>query len=108
MQILCQYLLSNHPNVAGKPLAKTQKNLVKEAQMLTARLLQEGVVKHYEMLSLDMMGNGLHALFAMGGVSKERRDGVVYMYPNTRQLSTITDQLGKATFSTFLDRFYRI
>ncbi|RUS83045.1 hypothetical protein EGW08_009184 [Elysia chlorotica] len=93
--ILCQYLLSNHPNVAGKPLAKTQKNLVKEAQMLTARLLQEGVVKHYEMLSLDLMGNGLHALFAMGGVSKERRDGVVYMYPNTRQLSTITDQLAK-------------
>jgi glycerone phosphate O-acyltransferase len=93
--ILCQYLLSNHPNVAGKPLAKTQKTLVKEAQMLTARLLQEGVVRHYEMLSLDMMNNGLHALFHMGAVSKERRDGVVYMYPNTRQLSTITDQLAK-------------
>uniref|UniRef100_A0A0B6ZSK3 Phospholipid/glycerol acyltransferase domain-containing protein n=2 Tax=Arion vulgaris TaxID=1028688 RepID=A0A0B6ZSK3_9EUPU len=93
--ILCQYLLSNHPNVAGKPLAKTQKMLVKEAQMLTARLLQEGVVRHYEMLSLDMMNNGLQALFYMGGISKERRDGVVYMYPNTRQLSTITDQLAK-------------
>ncbi|BFZ06861.1 hypothetical protein BsWGS_09899 [Bradybaena similaris] len=93
--ILCQYLLSNHPNVAGKPLAKTQKTLVKEAQMLTARLLQEGLVRHYEMLSLDIMNNGLHALYCMGAVSKERRDGVVYMYPNTRQLSTITDHLAK-------------
>ncbi|XP_005103445.1 dihydroxyacetone phosphate acyltransferase [Aplysia californica] len=93
--ILCQYLLSNHPKVGGKPLAKTQKTLVKEAQMLTARLIQEGVVKHYEMLSLDMMNNGLHALFHMGGVCKERRDGVAYMYPNTRRLSNITDQLGQ-------------
>ncbi|XP_059144177.1 dihydroxyacetone phosphate acyltransferase-like [Physella acuta] len=93
--IMCQYLLSNHPNIAGKPLAKTQKMLVKEAQMLTARLLQEGVVKHYEILSLDMMNNGLHALFHMGGISKERRDGAIYMYPNTRQLSNITEQLAK-------------
>ena len=41
-QILCQYLLSNQPKAVagGKPLAKTQKTLVREAQMLTARLLQ--------------------------------------------------------------------
>ncbi|KAK6997966.1 dihydroxyacetone phosphate acyltransferase [Biomphalaria glabrata] len=94
--ILCQYLLSNHPNVAGKPLAKTQKTVVKETQMLTARLLQEGVIKqHYEILSLDMMNNGLQALFHMGAVIKERRDGVVYMYPNTRQLSNVTENLAK-------------
>jgi len=95
--ILCQYLLSNQPKAVagGKPLAKTQKTLVREAQMLTARLLQEGVVKHLEMLSLDMMNNGLHALLHMGGVCKERRDGVTYMYPNTRRLSNITDQLAQ-------------
>jgi len=93
--ILCQHLLSNLRTAGGKPLAQTQKTLVKGAQALTARLLQEGRVKHFEMLSLDMMNNGLHALFTMGGVCKERRDGMTYMYPNTRRLSDITEQLGK-------------
>ncbi|PVD26429.1 hypothetical protein C0Q70_14106 [Pomacea canaliculata] len=93
--VMCQFLLSSRLQVSAKPLARTQKTLVKEMQALSARLLQEGVIHHYEVLSMDMANNCLHALYHMGGVSKEKRDGVLYMYPNVAQLSTITEQIGK-------------
>ena len=57
----------------GKPLVKLPKAIAKEAQMLSARLLREGVVKHMEILSLDMMTNSLHALYHLGAVHKEKR-----------------------------------
>lgn len=70
---MCQFLLSSRLQVSAKPLARTQKTLVKEMQALSARLLQEGVIHHYEVLSMDMANNCLHALYHMGGVSKEKR-----------------------------------
>ena len=57
----------------GKPLVKLPKAISKEAQMLSARLLREGAVKHMEILSLDMMTNSLHALYHLGAVHKEKR-----------------------------------
>ena len=59
--------------VAAKPLARTQKSLTREMQVLSARLLQEETIRHFEVLSLDMANNCLHALYHMGGVSKEKR-----------------------------------
>lgn len=70
---MCQFLLSSRMQVSAKPMAKTQKSLAKEMQELCARLLQEGTISHYEVLSLDIANNSLHALFHMGGISKEKR-----------------------------------
>ncbi|XP_060070929.1 dihydroxyacetone phosphate acyltransferase-like [Ylistrum balloti] len=93
--IVCRCLLSLHTDVHGKPKAKTPKVIAKEAQMLSARLLRDGAVKHLEVLSLDILNNGLHALFHMNAVSKEKRDGQAYMYPNTIVLTNICEQLEK-------------
>ncbi|KAK7103571.1 dihydroxyacetone phosphate acyltransferase-like [Littorina saxatilis] len=95
--LMCQFLLSSRMQVAAKPLARTQKTLTREMQVLAARLIQEETIRHFEILSLDMANNCLHALFHMGGISKEKRDGVTYMYPNVAKLSTITEQLGTYT-----------
>nr|KAG5704262.1 hypothetical protein BaRGS_012550 [Batillaria attramentaria] len=95
--LMCQFLLSSRMQVSAKPLARTQKSLTKEMQALCARLLQEETIHHHEVLSLDMANNCLHALYHMGGVGKEKRDGVVYMYPNVARLSAITEQLGTYT-----------
>ena len=59
--------------VAAKPLARTQKSLTREMQVLSTRLLQEETIRHFEVLSLDMANNCLNALYHMGGVSKEKR-----------------------------------
>ena len=64
----------------GKPLVKLPKTIAKEAQMLSARLLREGAVKHMEILSLDMMNNSLHALYHLGAVHKEKRYVGLYVY----------------------------
>jgi glycerone phosphate O-acyltransferase len=72
LQILCQYLLSL--TLTGtRPIAKQYKHIIKESQALVTRLLQEGVVKHFEMLSLDLLSNGLNAIIEMGAVTKEKR-----------------------------------
>ena len=57
----------------GKPCAKRYDEVTRDVQRLIIRLLQEGVVKHYEMLSLNMLGNGFMAITEMGAVRKERR-----------------------------------
>ncbi|ESO96500.1 hypothetical protein LOTGIDRAFT_159917 [Lottia gigantea] len=93
--ILCRYLLSMDPNVHGKPLSKPPKSIIKDAQSLSARLITEGVIRHYEVLSLDMMNNALNSFYFMGAVRKEKRDGITYMYPSMTPLSQITQQLVK-------------
>ena len=72
-QLMCQFLLSSRMQVAAKPLARTQKSLTREMQVLSTRLLQEETIRHFEVLSLDMANNCLNALYHMGGVSKEKR-----------------------------------
>ena len=57
----------------GKPLARPPKVMAKEAQLLSAQLLRDGIIKHHEVLSLDMMNNALLALYNMGAVKKEKR-----------------------------------
>lgn len=93
--VMCRYLLSMQAGSHGKPLVKLPKAIAKEAQMLSSQLIRDGHVKHKEILSLDMMNNSLHALYHLGAVHKEKRDGATYMYPNLVILSKVTEDLSK-------------
>lgn len=66
-------MLSMHNDAHGKPLAKPPKSIAKESQILGSRLLREGNIKHLEVLSLDLLSNGIHALYHMGAARKEKR-----------------------------------
>ncbi len=73
IQVLCQYLLTLTSDVNGRPLPKKQPALARDAQQLAVRLLQENVVKHYEILSLDIISNGLSVLADLGAVYRDKR-----------------------------------
>ncbi|KAH3844317.1 hypothetical protein DPMN_086575 [Dreissena polymorpha] len=92
---MCRYLLSIEKGSHGKPLVKLPKTISKEAQVLSAQLIRDGHVKRKEILSLDMMSNSLQALYDLGAVHKEKREGTSYMYPNLVLLSKLTEDLCK-------------
>lgn len=71
--VLCQYLLTLTSDVNGRPLPKKQPVLARDAQQLGIRLLQENLVKHYEILSLDIISNGLTVLADLGAVYRDKR-----------------------------------
>ncbi|WAR19959.1 GNPAT-like protein, partial [Mya arenaria] len=56
-QMFEPFLMGYWSGAHGKPLVKLPKAISKEAQILSARLLREGHLKHKEILSLDMMNN---------------------------------------------------
>ena len=72
-QVLCQHLLSLTGDKHGRPLPKKPKQIAQDAQKLGIALIQEGVVKHYEVLSLDLLSNGLAALADIGVMYKDKR-----------------------------------
>ena len=72
-QVLCQHLVTLPADTHGRPLAKKPKLIARDAQTLAVRLLQDGVIKHYEVLSLDTLGNGLASLTAMGAMYRDKR-----------------------------------
>ncbi len=57
----------------GRKLAKQSKDIVKKCQNFAAQLLEEGLIKNPEVLSLDLISNGLSALTDMGGFFKDKR-----------------------------------
>ena len=71
--MLCQHLLSLPHDVHGRPLPKKPKALAKDAQHLAARLVKENVVKHHEILSLDILSNGLNSLVEFNTMYKDKR-----------------------------------
>ena len=73
LQLMCRSLMSGHSQVAAKPQASTQKTIVRDMQALTSQLLKEGIIGHYETMSLEMAGNCLFSLCSMGAVGKEKR-----------------------------------
>ena len=73
LQVLCQHLLSLAIDVHGRPLPKRPKDIAKDAQRLGIKLLQENLIKHLEVVSLDLLGNGLSALADMGCMFKDKR-----------------------------------
>ncbi|KAK3093246.1 hypothetical protein FSP39_013175 [Pinctada imbricata] len=91
--IMCRTLLTLHTDANNKPVAKPPKTIAKDAQMLAARLLRDGHIRNLEVLSLDILNNGLHALYHMGAARKEKRDNQPYMYPNTIVLTNVCSEL---------------
>ena len=70
---MCRTLMTLHTDMNNKPVAKPPKVIAKDAQMIAARLLRDGSIRNLEVLSLDILSNGLHALLHMGAVRKEKR-----------------------------------
>ncbi|XP_063426368.1 dihydroxyacetone phosphate acyltransferase-like [Mytilus trossulus] len=93
--IACKYMLSMHNDAHGKPLAKPPKSITKESQILGSRLLREGQIRHLEVLSLDLLSNGINSLHQMGAVRKEKRDNQTYMFPNTVKLTAVCSEIEK-------------
>ena len=71
--MLCQHLLSLTGDIQGRPLPKKPKVITKDAQRVALHLVQEHLVRHYEVLSLDLIGNGLAVLSDMGAMYKDKR-----------------------------------
>lgn len=70
---MCQYLLTLASDVSGRPLPKKQPALARDAQQLAVRLLQENIIKHYEILSLDIISNSLTSLADIGAIYRDKR-----------------------------------
>ena len=70
-QVMCQHLLSLTHDIHGRPLPKKPKEIAKEAQNLGIRLVQENVLRHYEVLSLDLLGNALSSLNDFGAMYRD-------------------------------------
>lgn len=66
-------MLSLPMDVHGRPLPKRPKDLTKDVQRLAIRLLEESAVKHYEILSLDLINNGILMLMDLGTMYKDKR-----------------------------------
>ncbi|CAH1793298.1 unnamed protein product [Owenia fusiformis] len=94
--VMCQFLLSmNGGDSNGKPLPKSPSVIVKETQSLAANLLQENIIKHYEVMSKDMLGNALQSFVEMGAVFKEKRNGDTYLSPSPIAVNKIAEEIGK-------------
>ncbi|KAI0215209.1 hypothetical protein LSAT2_032715 [Lamellibrachia satsuma] len=112
--VLCQYFLSLPGDIQGKPLPRKPKNFTKEAQKVALRLLQENVIRHYEILSLDLLGNGLLALVEMGCMYKDKRADEPWVSPNRVAVTQLTEQIAKyvetphVAMSTFTQEASRV
>lgn len=91
--VVCQHLLSLPVDVHGRPLPKRPKDLTKDVQKLAIRLLEENAVKHYEILSLDLISNGLLMLMDFGTMYKDKRNNETWLSPNNVAVSTIADEI---------------
>lgn len=93
--VVCQHLLSMNGDLHGRPLPKKPKDLAKDVQKLIVKLIQDNSVKHYEILSMDLIGNCINALVEMGAVHKDRRIDEAWISPNQVLLSSIAEDIGK-------------
>ena len=102
LQILGRCILSTQIDIHNKPIAKPPKTISREAQSLGARLLRERCIRNLEVLSLDLLGNGLHALMHMGAVKKERRSGNSYKFHTLIKLIQLTGIFKYTTITCFV------
>jgi len=89
----CQHLLSLPMDRHGRPLPKRPKDLAKDVQKLAVRLLEENAVKHYEILSMDLITNGLTMLIDMGSMYKDKRMNETWLSPNSSAVSSVAQQI---------------
>lgn len=92
--VVCQHMLSLPMDVHGRPLPKRPKDLTKDVQRLAIRLLEESAVKHYEILSLDLINNGILMLMDLGTMYKDKRNNEVWLSPNNVAVTTVADEIG--------------
>ncbi len=86
VQVLCQHLLTLTNDIHGRPLAAPPKKIIKYAQLLAVDLIQENVIRHYEILSLDILGNALGILTDMGAMHRDKRWAWKKTKENVRKL----------------------
>eukprot|EP00058_Branchiostoma_floridae_P028049 XP_002613540.1 hypothetical protein BRAFLDRAFT_71820 [Branchiostoma floridae] len=67
---MCQYLLTAS---SDDPRGSTTQQLTRGAQDMAATLLTNGLVKRFEILSLDMLGNSITSFVSMGAVKRFKR-----------------------------------
>ena len=72
-QVLCQYLLSIPIDATGRSLPKKPKPLAYEAQRMVFTLVEDGTLKHMEVLSMDLLNNALISLVNMNAIFKDKR-----------------------------------
>jgi len=73
VQVACQHLLSLPVDVHGRALPKRPKDLSRDIQQLALRLLEDGAVRHYEILSMELIGNALAVLADLNSLFKDKR-----------------------------------
>jgi len=71
--VACQHLLSLPVDVHGRALPKRPKDLSQDIQQFAMRLLEENLVRHYEILSMDLIGNALAMLADLKTLYKDKR-----------------------------------
>jgi len=71
--VACQHLLSLPVDVHGRALPKRPKDLARDIQQLGLCLLEENAVRHYDILSMDLIGNALAMLADLKTLYKDKR-----------------------------------
>lgn len=93
--VVCQHLLSLTHDVHGRPLPKKPKEIAQDVQNLVVYLLQQRIISHYEILSLDLINNALKTLIDLNAMHKDRRNEETYISPKTVAVSNIAIEIAK-------------
>jgi glycerone phosphate O-acyltransferase len=93
--VACQHLLSLPVDVHGRALPKRPKEMARNVQQLSIRLLEDGATRHYEILSMDLIGNGLSMLADLRTLYTDKRNGEAWISPNNVALSVVACQIGQ-------------
>ena len=72
-QVACQHLLSLPVDVHGRALPKRPKDVSRDIQQLAIRLVEQNAVRHYEVLSMDLIGNALAMLADLKALYKDKQ-----------------------------------
>jgi hypothetical protein len=81
--------------VHGRALPKRPKEMARNVQQLSIRLLEDGATRHYEILSMDLIGNGLSMLADLRTLYTDKRNGEAWISPNNVALSVVACQIGQ-------------
>lgn len=92
--VVCQHLLSLPVDIHGRPLPRRPKDLTKDVQRLSVRLLEESAVKHFEILSLDLINNGILMLMDVGAMYQDKRNNETWLSPNSVAMAAVADEIG--------------
>ncbi|XP_035665137.1 dihydroxyacetone phosphate acyltransferase-like [Branchiostoma floridae] len=87
---MCQYLLTAS---SDDPRGSTTQQLTRGAQDMAATLLTNGLVKRFEILSLDMLGNSITSFVSMGAVKRFKSNGHALFLPVQGEIFSLSKQI---------------